>query len=162
MSKWRFFTNRSNASRNCSVTLPPWRRVLANVCRETGHAGAAARLCFISSNLAGRSLARIVEEELIPVGIIDHQQPGAPGTVLDRNALGLEFRAQRVQRSDRGFARRWLDAEGNEHQPLANLLRPGVGQDKRAAQSVDLRDVRFAVLVVAPGARKAEPVNVKD
>jgi hypothetical protein len=40
--------------------------------------GKAGRLCFISSNLAGCSLARIVEEELIAVGIIDHQKPVAP------------------------------------------------------------------------------------
>jgi hypothetical protein len=117
---------------------------------------------LISSNLAGRSLVRIVEEELIAVGIIDHQEPVAPGTLLDRNALGLEFGAQRVQRGDRGLARLWLDVQGNEHQPLANLLRPRVGQDKRAALPVDLCDMRSAVLVVAPGAREAEPVNVKE
>src|SRR5271155_4225841 len=124
-------------------------------------AGAAARLCF-TSNLAGRSLVRIVEEELIAVEIIDHQEPVAPQTLLDRNALGLEFRAQRVQRGDRGLARLRLDVQGNEHQPLANLLRPRVGQDKRAALPLDLRDVRSAVLVVAPGAREAKPVNVKE
>jgi hypothetical protein len=38
----------------------------------TGTAWCRTRLCFISGNLAGRSLARIVEEELIAVGIIDH------------------------------------------------------------------------------------------
>jgi hypothetical protein len=38
--------------------------------------GEAGRLCFISSNLAGCSLARIVEEELIAVKIIDHQKQG--------------------------------------------------------------------------------------
>ena len=38
----------------------------------------AGRLCLISSNLAGCSLARIVEEELIAVEIIDHQKPVAP------------------------------------------------------------------------------------
>src|SRR5271165_2656512 len=107
------------------------------------------------------SLVRIVEEELIAVGIIDHQKPVAPRTLLDRNALGLEFRAQRVQRSDCGLARRRLDVHGDEHQPLANLLRPRVGQDERAALPVDLCDIRYAVLVVAPGAREAEPVNVK-
>jgi len=58
--------------------------------------GEAGRLCFISSSLAGCSLARIVEEELIAVGIIDHQEPVTPRTLLDRNAHGLEFRAQRV------------------------------------------------------------------
>src|ERR1700682_3890704 len=126
------------------------------------HAGAPRPLPFISSNLAGCSLVRIVEEELIAVGIVDHQEPVAPRTLLDRNALGLEFRAQRVQRSDRALARRRLDVQGNEHQPLANLLRPRVGQDKRAALPADLCDMRSAVLVVAPGAREAEPVNVKE
>jgi hypothetical protein len=65
----------------------------------------AGRLLFISNNLARCSLVRIVKEELIAVGIIDHQEPVTPRTLLDRNALGLEFRAQRVQRSDRGLAR---------------------------------------------------------
>src|ERR1700688_3420339 len=95
--------------------------------------GEAGRLRFFSSNLAGCTLVRIVEEELIAVEIIDHQKPVAPRTRLDRNALGLEFRAQRVQRGDRGLARLRLDVQGNEHQTLANLLRPRVGQDKRAA-----------------------------
>src|SRR5437870_13344926 len=45
--------------------------------------------------------------------------------------------------------------------PLANLLRPRVGQDKRAALPVDLCNARSAFLLVAPGAREAEPVNVK-
>ena len=44
----------------------------------------------------GCSVARIVEEELIAVGIIDDQEPVAPGAVLDGNALGLEFRAEGV------------------------------------------------------------------
>ena len=45
---------------------------------QSRHAGAAGRLRFISNNLAGRSLVRIVEEELIAVRIIDHQEPVAP------------------------------------------------------------------------------------
>src|ERR1700730_14668492 len=122
------------------------------------HAGAPGPLRFVSTNLAGCSLVRIVEEELIAVGIIDHQEPVAPRTLLDRNALSLEFPAQRVQRGDRGLARLRLDVQRNEHQPLANLLRPRVGQDKRAALSVDLGDTRSAVLVVAPGTREAKPV----
>ena len=69
---------------------PSLSRIPASVCRGTGHARAAARLlCFVSSDLAGRSLGRIVEEELIAIGIIDHQKPVAPRTLLDRNALGL-------------------------------------------------------------------------
>src|SRR6266404_50487 len=91
------------------------------------------RLRFTSNSLAGCSLVRIVEEELIAVGIIDYQEPVSPRTLLDRNALGLEFRAQRIQRGDRSLSRCWLDVQGNEHQPPANLLRPRVGQDKRAA-----------------------------
>src|SRR5260370_16698091 len=81
---------------------------------------------LISNHLAGCSLARIVEEELIAVGIIDHQNPVAPRTLLDRNTPGLEFRTQRVQRGDLGLAR--FDVQGNEHQPLANLLRPRLRQ----------------------------------
>lgn len=49
----------------------------------------AGRLRFISSNLAGCILVRIVEEEVIAVEIIDHQKPIAPRTLRDRNALGL-------------------------------------------------------------------------
>src|SRR5271170_4102010 len=121
----------------------------------------APSLGFISSNFAGCSLVRIVEEELIAVGIIDHQEPVAPRTLLDRDAFGLEFRAQRIQRGDRGLARRRLYVQGNEHQRLANLLRPRVDQDKRAALPLDLCNVRSAALLVAPGARETEPVNVK-
>jgi hypothetical protein len=58
--------------------------------------GEPGRLRFISSNLAGRSLARIVKEKLVAVGIVDNQKPVAPRTILDRNAFGLEFCAQRV------------------------------------------------------------------
>src|SRR5271163_2816966 len=113
---------------------------------------------YASSLIAGCSLVRVVEEELIAVGIIDHQETVAPRTFLDRNALGLEFRAQRIQSGD---LRLRLDVQGNEHHPLANLLWPRVGQDKRAALPVDLCDMRSAVLVVAPGAREAQPVDVK-
>src|SRR5215469_10819802 len=71
-------------------------------CRASRGEARPGRLRFISNNLAGWSLVRIVEEELIAVEIIDHQQPIAPRTLLDRNALGLECRAQRVQRGDCG------------------------------------------------------------
>src|ERR1700750_2223341 len=89
-------------------------------------------------NLAGCSLIGIVEEELMAVGIIYHQEPISPRTFLYWNALGFEFCAQRVQRSDRALRRRWLNVQGNEHQPLTNLLRPRLGQDKRAALPIDL------------------------
>jgi len=44
----------------------------------------------------GCRLVGIVGEELIAVGIIDHQQAIAPRTLLDRNSLGRKFRAQPV------------------------------------------------------------------
>jgi hypothetical protein len=47
--------------------------------------GEAGRLCFISSNLAGCSLVRIVEEELIAVEIIDHRKPAAHQPSLTGN-----------------------------------------------------------------------------
>ena len=59
-------------------------------------------------------------------------------------------------------ARRRLYVQGNEHQALANLLRPRVGQDKRAGLPVDLCDIHSAVLVVAPGTGEAELVNAKS
>src|ERR1039458_8637411 len=177
MGTSRQLTNQQGSLR-CTVfwnARQPWGRVSRSSTRRNrfpetrqssqprATAGAAGRLRFISkrsclNDLAGGSLGRVVEEELIAVGIIDHQEPVAPRTLLDRNALGLEFRAQRVQRGD---LRLRLEVQGNEHQPLANLLRPRVGQDKRAALPVDLCDMRSAVLVVARGAREAEPVNVK-
>src|SRR6516164_7913822 len=107
---------------------------------------------------SGCSLARIVEEELITVWIIDHQEPVAPGTLLHRNSPGFEFRAQRIQRGDSVLAQWWFDVQGNEHQPLANLLRPRVGQDKSAPLPIHLRD---AVLIEAPGASEAKPIKVK-
>jgi hypothetical protein len=73
---------------------------------------AARRLRFMFNNLAGSSLARVVEEELIAIGVIDHQETIAPLTFLDRNALGLEFRAQRVQSGD---LRLRLEVQGNEY-----------------------------------------------
>src|ERR1700677_334321 len=101
----------------------------------------------ISSLLAaGRSFARIVEEELIAVEIIDHQKAVAPRTLLDRNALCLKFCAQRIQRGDCGLTARRLHVQGNENQPVANLLRPRVREDKRAALPVDLCDMRSAIL----------------
>ena len=42
---------------------------------------------------SGCSFSRIVEEELIAIGIIDNQEPVAPGTFLDRYTLGLKFGA---------------------------------------------------------------------
>ena len=38
-----------------------------------------------------QSVARIVEEELIAVGIVDYQESVAPPTILNRNAFGREF-----------------------------------------------------------------------
>src|SRR3954447_20765422 len=114
-----------------------------------------------SNTVAGRRLVGIVEEELIAVGIIDHQEPVAPRTLLDRDALGLEFRAQRVQRCDGGLGRFLLDIHGNEYQPLAGLLRPLLGEDEGAALPLRLRDARPAVLLVAPRIRETEPVYVK-
>src|SRR5260370_16778758 len=81
---------------------------------------------LISNHLAGWSLARIVEEELIAVGIIDHQNPVAPRTLLDRNTFGLEFRTQRVQPGDPGLPR--SDVLANNHPPLPNLPPPPPAQ----------------------------------
>src|SRR5579864_790596 len=112
--------------------------------------------------MSGCGLGWIVEKELITVWIIDHQEPVAPRALLHRNALGLEFRAQRVHRGACGLRCGGLDVQRNEHQPLADLLRPPFSQDERAALSIHLCDIRSTVLVfVAPGTREAEPVNVK-
>src|SRR6202453_2692987 len=116
------------------------------------HAGAAGRLRFIFNSLAGRSLGRVVEEELIAVGIVDHQEAVAPRTFLDRNTLGLEFGAQRVERGDPGLGRLLFGVQRNENQPLVGFLRPTTAQDNCAALAIDLCDARFAVLVEAPGA----------
>jgi len=60
----------------------------------------------------------------VAVEILDHQPPVAPVAVLDRKAAGFELGAQRVESCDRGLARLGLDVQGNEHQALADLLRP--------------------------------------
>jgi len=57
------------------------------------------------------SFGRIVKEELIAVGIIDHQEPIAPRTLLHRHASGLKFPAQGIYCGGRGFARVRLDIE---------------------------------------------------
>src|SRR6185437_9709083 len=116
--------------------------------------------CIVNS-LAGCSLVRIVEEKLISVGIIDHQKAVAPPAVLDWSAQGFEFSPQRFQGRDRGLAGLWLDVQGDEHQPFADLLGPLAAENERAALPVNLGDKRLAVLVEAPGAREAEPVHVK-
>jgi hypothetical protein len=115
----------------------------------------------ISNNLVGCSLVRIVEEELIAVGIIDNQKPVAPPAVLDRSAFGFEFSPQRIQGRDRGLLGLRLDVQGDEHQPFADLLGPLAAEDERAAPPVHLGDERLAVLLEAPGAREAEPVHVE-
>src|SRR6266481_5690988 len=92
-----------------------------------------ARLRFISKSLAGYSLVRIVEEELIAVGIVDHQEPVAPPAVLDRSAPGFEFCPQRIEGRDRGLMGLRLDVEGDEHQPFADFFGPLAGKDERAA-----------------------------
>src|SRR5262249_7601676 len=98
------------------------------------------------------AIRRIIEEKLITIGIIDHKDPVAPRTVLDRNALGRKLRAQAIQRRGRGHRRLRLDVQGNEHQGLANLLRPRARQDQRASLPINLCHVGFALLVEAPRA----------
>src|SRR5262249_15915808 len=46
------------------------------------------------------SLARVVEEELIAVGISNDQKAVTPRTILDGNAFGFELRAQGIQGGD--------------------------------------------------------------
>src|SRR6185437_4711900 len=72
------------------------------------------------------SLARIIEEELIAVGIIDHHKPIAPRSLPHRSAPGLEFRTQRIQCSHHRLP---FQVQRDEDQPLANLLRPRIGED---------------------------------
>ena len=127
-------------------------------CRPRWRGG---RLRFISKSLAGCSLVRIVEEELIAVGIIDHQKPVAPPAVLDRSALGFELSPQRIEGRDRGLVGLRLDVQGDEHQPFADLLGPLAGKDERAALPLHLGDERLAVLLEAPGDREAETVHVE-
>jgi hypothetical protein len=67
-----------------------------------------------------------------------------------------EFRRDR-----RSLAGLWLDVQGDEHQPFADLLGPLAAEDERAALPVHLGDERLAVLLEVPGAREAEPVHVK-
>src|SRR5579884_738628 len=118
-------------------------------------------MAVMSSSHAGSILVRIVEEELIAVGIVDYQETIAPRTFFDHNSPGLEFGAECIQCGDRAFACRRLDIQGNEHQPLADFLRPSVGQDERASLAIDLRDMHPAVLFVAPRTRESEAINIE-
>jgi hypothetical protein len=43
----------------------------------------------VATTLTNNKPSLLVEEELITIGIIDHQEPVAPRTFFDRNALGL-------------------------------------------------------------------------
>src|SRR5687767_7368817 len=99
-------------------------------------------------------VVRIVEEELVAVEILDHQQPVAPVAVLDRNAAGLELGAQRIECRDRRFARLGLDVQGNEYQTLAHLLRPLVREYEGAAPAIDLSDERPTTFLVSPRDRE--------
>jgi hypothetical protein len=58
---------------------------------------------------------------------------------------------------------RRLDVQGYEHQTLADLLRPVLAEDERAALAVDLSDIRLAVCSYAapPRDREAEPVHIE-
>jgi len=78
----------------------PGTSVLRHGRKKLRHVGEAGPLLSIAVTLARWGLGRIVEEELIAIGIIDHQKSITPRTLLDRNAIGLEFCAQRVQRGD--------------------------------------------------------------
>ena len=95
--------NDSGTSWSIRPLTRPWSRPLRkfHLAEMRPTLRGARRLRFTSNSLAGCSLVRIIEEELIAVGIIDYQEPVSPRTLLDRNALGFEFRAQRVQRSGR-------------------------------------------------------------
>src|ERR1041384_5654836 len=94
-------------------------------------------LRFTSNSLVRCGLVRIIEEELIPVRIIDDQEAVAPPTTLDHNTLGREFRAQHI---DCGNLDLGLEVQGNEYQPLANFLRPRVSQETRATVPSILSD----------------------
>jgi len=75
-------------------------------------------------NIGWCNLVRIIEEELIAIGIVDDQEPITPRTLLNRNAPSLKFHAKSIQRSD---LRLRFNIKRNEHQPLTNLLGPCVG-----------------------------------
>src|SRR5882672_2841795 len=117
-----------------------------------------------SFSLRLRRLVRIVEEKLVAVEILDHQQLVAPAAVLDRKAAGFELGAQRVERHDRGLVRLGLDVQGNEHQALADLLRPAV--DSRIRRSCGsnerlmrrLRSIRLIIHMTAWNRGKSVPL----
>ena len=66
-----------------------------------------------------------------------------------------------LERRAGGLVRVRLDVQGDEHQTLADLLRPLVGEDEGATLAVDLGHARPATLVVAPGDREAEAVHIE-
>jgi hypothetical protein len=85
---WRPCANRSNTSRNCSVTPAPFPRLLA---RRDDYASSQAILLDAVPVL-------IVEEELIAVEIINHQKPVADEPSLIGKPLASSSGHKRVQR----------------------------------------------------------------
>ena len=57
--------------------------------------------------------------------------------------------------------RRRVDVRGNEYQPLADLLRPLIGEDQRGALAINLGDVGTAIPLDAPRNREAEPLHIE-
>lgn len=131
-----------------------------------GRNGSRDRTASASREYSGASrwlhrLVRIVEEKLVAVQILDDQQPITPLAILDRNAVGFELGAQRIERGDGDLVRLRLNVQGDEHQPLADLLRPLVGEDDGAALAVNLGDAHPAVVLEAPRDRESESVHIE-
>src|SRR5262245_59092723 len=96
---WSIVSGRRRA--NCSHEWLPHetRAHMSGPTQDEGSIAAILGDCYITT----ARLVRIVEEKLVAVGILDHQQPVAPVPVLDRSAAALELDAQRVERRNRGF-----------------------------------------------------------
>jgi hypothetical protein len=56
---------------------------------------------------------------------------------------------------------RLTDTERDEHEALANLVRPLTRENKRATLTVGLRDKRFAVFLEAPTLREPQSIHIE-
>jgi len=104
---------------------------------------------------------RIIEEELVAIGIFDHQESVAPRTVLDWDVPGHKFYTQSIQCNRCGLVGRRLDVQGNEHESLADLVRPLVGKNQCTTLPFDLCNTRSTVFFVTPRTRTAKPLHVE-
>jgi hypothetical protein len=115
---------------------------------------------LLLSKPCGCRLVRIVEEELIAVRVIDHQEPVAPRPSFTKTPW-LKVGAQSIQRSHHSFPR--LGSTFREMNVSALPILSGHVSASMSAQPwrSTCATRGFSAIFVAPRTREAEPVNIK-